>query len=223
MAAVGEVVDGDAEHHVFDALLGLVADPHRQRLAGQQMGRPTAAGMIDLDRRDADLEAAPLLLGEAVCGVIVSREAAVLEPLSALDLLGVEPLAERADGLARRAERDEVAVVEHSDARADAAHQVGRVGHDHDGAALVLELMHTVEALALEGLVADGEHLVDEQNVGIDVHGDREAEAHVHARGVVLHLLVDEPLELGELDDVVEPRVDVGALEPEHAAFMYTF
>ena len=29
--------------------------------------------------------------------------------------------------------------------------------------------LRTVEALALEGLVADGEHLVDEQDVGLDV------------------------------------------------------
>jgi hypothetical protein len=28
---------------------------------------------------------------------------------------------------------------------------------------------HAVEALALERLVADGEHLVDEQDVGVDV------------------------------------------------------
>ena len=52
-----------------------------------------------------------------------------------------------------------------------------------------LELVDPVEALALERLVADRQHLVDEQHVGVDVHGDREAEAHVHARGVVLHLL----------------------------------
>ena len=89
------------------------------------------------------------------------------------------------------------------------------MGDDDDRAALVLELVHAVEALALERLVADREHLVDEQHVGVDVDGDREAEAHVHARRVVLHLLVDELLELGELDDVVEARLDVRALEPE--------
>ena len=37
-------------------------------------------------------------------------------------------------------------------------------------------------ALALEGLVADGEHLVDQQDVGVEVRGDREAEPHEHAR-----------------------------------------
>ena len=38
----------------------------------------------------------------------------------------------------------------------------------------------------------------------VDVDGDREAQPHVHARRVVLDLVVDELLELGELDDVVE-------------------
>ena len=90
------------------------------------------------------------------------------------------------------------------------------MGHDHDGAAFVLELVDAVEALALERLVADGQHLVDEQHVGVDVHRDRETEAHVHPRRVVLDLLVDEPFELGELDDVVEARLDVLALETEH-------
>ena len=42
------------------------------------------------------------------------------------------------------------------------------------------------------------EHLVDEQDVGVDVHRDREPEPHVHARRVVPHLHVDELLELGE-------------------------
>ena len=38
---------------------------------------------------------------------------------------------------------------------------------------------------------------------------------------VVLHLLVDEPLELGELDDVVEALLDVDALDsPRIAALM---
>ena len=48
------------------------------------------------------------------------------------------------------------------------------------------------------------EHLVDEEDVGVDVHGDREPEPHVHARRVVPHLHVDELLELGERHDLVE-------------------
>ena len=74
------------------------------------------------------------------------------------------------------------------------------------GGAKVVELL---EALALELGVADGEHLVDEQDVGIDVDRDREPEPHVHARRVVLHRRVDEVLEAGEVDDLVEALVEL--------------
>ena len=67
----------------------------------------------------------------------------------------------------------------------------------------LLELEDLAEALALERLVADGEHLVEQQDVGVDVHRDREAKPHVHARGVGANRQVDEALELGEGDDLV--------------------
>ena len=64
-------------------------------------------------------------------------------------------------------------------------------------------------ALALEGLVADGEHLVDEQHVGVEVRGDREAQAQEHARRVRRHRRVDEVAELGERDDRVQALLDL--------------
>ena len=95
---------------------------------------------------------------------------------------------------------------------------VGRVRDQQDGAALALELLHPVDALALEALVADGQHLVDHQDVGVDVDGHGEAEPDVHARGVELHLVVDELLELGEVHDVVEDAVDLALGQPEQRA-----
>ena len=70
----------------------------------------------------------------------------------------------------------------------------------------------------LEGEVADGEHLVDEQHLRVDVDGDREAEPHEHARRVELHRRVDELVELGEGDDVVEARLDLRLGEAEQHA-----
>ena len=80
------------------------------------------------------------------------------------------------------------------------------MAYKHDGLALVSHLGELLVALALESLVADREHLVDEQDVGVDVDGDREPEPDVHARGVVLDRLVDERLDPGEVDDLVEAR-----------------
>ena len=53
---------------------------------------------------------------------------------------------------------------------------------------------------------------------GIDVDGHGEAEADEHARRVVLDRCVDEPLETGELDDLVEAPVDVLLRQPEDRA-----
>ena len=41
------------------------------------------------------------------------------------------------------------------------------------------------------------------------VDGDGESEPHVHPAGVVLHGFVDEALQFGELDDVVELLLDL--------------
>ncbi len=69
--------------------------------------------------------------------------------------------------------------------------------------------VHAPHALLLERRVADGEHLVDEQHVGVELADDREAQAGLHARAVVLHRRVDEVLEAGELDDVGQHAIDL--------------
>ena len=83
------------------------------------------------------------------------------------------------------------------------------MGDEQDRPTLSLQPLELLEAFLLERRVADGEHLVDQQDLGLHLNRDRECEAHVHARGVVLELQVEEVLELGERDDVVEalPRL----------------
>ncbi len=71
------------------------------------------------------------------------------------------------------------------------------------------QIVELLRALRLELGVTDREDLVDEQDVGVDVDGDREPEPHVHARRVVLDRRVDELLEPGEVDDLVEALPDL--------------
>ncbi len=80
------------------------------------------------------------------------------------------------------------------------------MGDEHDRPAFALEPEELLEALLLEGGVADREHLVDQQDLGVDLDRGREREAHEHPRGVVLELQVDELLQLGERDHLVEAR-----------------
>ncbi len=66
-------------------------------------------------------------------------------------------------------------------------------------------LRHPLEAALLERDVADREDLVGQQDVRLHVDGDGEGQAQVHAARVVPERVVHELLELGELDDVVQP------------------
>ena len=80
---------------------------------------------------------------------------------------------------------------------------------EQDRLAAAAELRELVEALVREALVADREHFVDQQHVGIDVDRDGEAQPHVHAGRVGLDRRVDELAQLGEVDDLVEALLDL--------------
>src|SRR4051812_16772003 len=88
---------------------------------------------------------------------------------------------------------------------------------EQDRLAGVPELSDLVQALALEVLVAHRQDLVDEEYVRVDVHRDRETEADVLPRRVVLHRVVDLVRELSESDDGVEQLVRLTAGEAEQA------
>jgi len=60
-------------------------------------------------------------------------------------------------------------VVEEGHPVTEVAHRSQRVGHDDEGLAGVLEVGELLVALALELLVADGEDLIDQEDVGVDV------------------------------------------------------
>ena len=92
------------------------------------------------------------------------------------------------------------------------------VRDEHEGGAGREHRPHAIDAALLEPGVADGEHLVDEQHVGLEEGRDAEAEPHLHAARVELDLAVDGVLELGELDDVVEAGGHHPARQPEQRA-----
>jgi len=84
--------------------------------------------------------------------------------------------------------------------------------------AAAAELGKLVETLVGEPFVADGEHFVDQQHVGVDVNCNGEPEAHVHPGRVGLHRRVDELAQLGKVDDLVESLLDFTLGQAEHDA-----
>ena len=99
---------------------------------------------------------------------------------------------------------------------AEPLHRDHVVGHEQDRLALVAHPVEDVEALLLERRIADGQHLVDQQDVGVDLDRDREREPDLHAGRVVLELELLEFLQLREVDHRVEPLARLARGEPHH-------
>ena len=86
-------------------------------------------------------------------------------------------------------------------------------------AAVRAEVLHAPEAATLELRVPDGEHLVDEQDLRLEVRGHREREPHVHAARVALHRRVEEALDARELDRCRGASLDLAPFMPRIAPF----
>jgi ABC-type branched-subunit amino acid transport system ATPase component len=91
--------------------------------------------------------------------------------------VGGEQAPVRSDRLTRLAVEGDLPLAEQHGAVAQALDRLRVVRDEENRAAAILELRDLPEALALELLVADREHLVQQEDVGLDVRRDREAEA----------------------------------------------
>ncbi len=91
---------------------------------------------------------------------------------------------------------------------ADEQHRAPAPGH----------VVHLAQTFLLKPRIAHRQHLVDDQDLGLEVRGHGERQPHVHAAGVVLHGRVDELFDFGERDDLVELPFDFRPLHAEDRA-----
>ncbi|CAA9406152.1 MAG: hypothetical protein AVDCRST_MAG64-1988 [uncultured Phycisphaerae bacterium] len=202
-----------------DALAAVVG----QRDAAGDGGQVLAVADLDLERHAAarldDLLVARvglhrqtgedrLALGVLDARLLVDRQvgALVRQGQVLLDaLLGSKPFAGDA-------------VLDEDHLRTQAGDRVHVVADEQNRAALPHDVAHLPKALALERRVADREHLVDDQDLRLQVGRDRERQPDVHAAAVALDRRVEELLDLAERDDLVELALDLGAAHPEDRA-----
>src|ERR1017187_42116 len=78
----------------------------------------------------------------------------------------------------------------------------------HRPAFLVGDVVHLAEAFFLKCRIADGEDLVNKENIGFEVRRDGEGQADVHTTGIMLYWRIDELVDLREIDDLVKLAVD---------------
>ena len=80
------------------------------------------------------------------------------------------------------------------------------------------DVAHFAQAFFLEVDVADSKDFIDEEDFRLEMGGDGEGQADVHAGGVVLDGSVNEFFKLGEGDDFVEFAVDFALAHAEDSA-----
>jgi hypothetical protein len=217
--------EADAEHEVLDRLRRPHVQRDREALPWREHVPRVVAVVEQPDTRDLHLAAAPAPLAVSVRRLLPRCLGRVVRRLRGR--LAVLPGQERL--LAARHVREVrvhdalgvalvglPALAQPQHVVAHLLHEAQAVRHQHDGLAAPSELADLVEALAGEGLVTHRQHLVDQQDVRVDVDGHREAQARVHARRVGLDGRVDEALQLGEGHDVVEALLHLPAGETQH-------
>ncbi len=92
------------------------------------------------------------------------------------------------------------------------------VRDEDDRSSRLADVLDTTHAALLELVIADREHLVDEEHLGLEMRRHREGEPDVHAARVALDGRVDELLDPAELDDLVVLRTDLPAPHAEDRA-----
>ena len=191
--------DADLEHGVPDRPRDLGREDDGDRLAQEGVLQLPPLAVVELDPHEPRVASpdARRLVGD-VAG------------LRGLDRLGQVLRHDGLDG----AVGSDAALLEQDCPVAERPDRRHVVADEEDGTSLARDLAHLPQALRLELGVADREHLVDDEDVGVEVSGHREREPHVHPARVALHRRVDELLDAGEVDDLVELGGDLG---PAHA------
>src|SRR6516164_33143 len=92
------------------------------------------------------------------------------------------------------------------------------MAYQEHGSSCMGDVAHLAQAFLLKFGIADGEHLVNYQDLGFEMGGHRKSEAYIHARRIALDRSVEELLGLGEGDDLVEFSADLGAAHTEDRA-----
>src|SRR6266568_2906748 len=101
------------------------------------------------------------------------------------------------------------------DAMAESADLIELVADQDDGAASAGNVPHFPQAFLLEIDVADGQHLIHQQDFRLQMRGHGERQTDVHPRGIVLYGRVNEFFELGERHDLVKLAGDLTLAHPQ--------
>src|ERR1700730_13187865 len=75
---------------------------------------------------------------------------------------------------------------------------------EHRSALLPRNFVHLPETFPLEFRIADGQYLIDDENLLLQMRGHGESESDIHARRITLYRSIQKLLHSGKGDDLVE-------------------
>src|SRR5580704_7856420 len=99
---------------------------------------------------------------------------------------------------------------------AHAPHIAHSVTNQNSGVPFVDNFLHSIEALFLKYGISDRQHFVKNDNLRIQMSGDGKCQSNIHPAGIILHRHVNESLQSGELDDLIEPVADLLPRKAQH-------
>ena len=110
------------------------------------------------------------------------------------------------------------ATLEERRVRAQSLDRSGVVRHEDHRPSAAAEVSDASEALLDEGLVADCQYLIEDQDVRFDMHRDCKAQAGEHARRECLDRLIRETFDFREREDRVDLAFDLAFRDAVYGA-----
>src|SRR5204863_6154928 len=109
----------------------------------------------------------------------------------------------------------ELAVCKDNPAMAEILDCYHIVGNEQDCPAALAHFIHLPETLLLESHVTYGQHLIDHQDFGVQVSGNRKSKPDVHAAGITLNGSVEKSVNFRKSDNLIEFGDDLGLAHAE--------
>ena len=108
------------------------------------------------------------------------------------------------DPFLRRASKIHNPLAEHDHAARELHDRVHVMTDKQNRTPMAGHVFHFSETFLLKFRIPDRQHFIHDQNLRLEMRGDREGETHIHAAAVALDRCIEELLHLGKGDDLVE-------------------
>ena len=92
------------------------------------------------------------------------------------------------------------------------------MAYEQDRLALLLEFLKLVITFRLEEHVADGQRLIHDQDLRLDIDGQRKSQTDEHTGRISFHRLMHKVPDIGKRQDIIQLRINLLFGKTDHGA-----